>query len=148
MEPNHPIAYFTILEILTRVLAMPDISNIKPVFLTGPDALKFAYAKFLDWGKDIFDDESTHRGKFNKTSRKIALPDSPNHVAGKLGHTFDDIVAWNSTFNMTRKERTERLNGVVHWLTALQRTQRQRKQKYQEPCWDYLYEMDNNITIG
>jgi hypothetical protein len=147
MEPNHPIAYFTMLEILTRILAMPDLSKIKPVFLTGPDALKTAYAKHFNWQKDIHDKEGPHHGKFNKKARKIVLADTINYVVGRLNHTIGDIVAWNSTLNMSRAERTERLNGFEHWQKAIRHTKSERE-KYKGPCWDYLYKMDNNIPIG
>jgi hypothetical protein len=143
MEPNHPIAYFTILEILTRVLAMPSLADIKPVFLTGPDALKHAYGHFLSWKTDIFETEGPHHGRFNKTARKIDRQNSDDSVRGHLGDTFHDIVAWNSKLNMTRMRRTEILNGVVHWPSKLLQTKSDREQFTDVPCWDYLYKMDN-----
>jgi hypothetical protein len=152
MEPNHPIAYFTILEILTRVLAMPNMVQIKPVFLTGPEALNSAYVYFLNGKKDVelreFPLFGNIRGRFGKTARKIRFWDTASHVVGSLGGTFGDIVAWNSTLNMTRAERTERLNGVIHWTKALYYKKKELRLHYGAPCWDYLYKLDNNITIG
>jgi hypothetical protein len=147
MEPNHPIAYFTMLEILTRVLKMPNLSHIDPVFLTGSEALKQAYGEFLNWQKDIMNRKGRFIGTFNKTARKIPAKYTTNFVKGGLGATFGDIVAWNSTLNMSRAERTERLNGVEHWSKMVYHKEKELKKYHQGTCWDYLYMMDNNINI-
>jgi len=134
MEAEHPIAYFTMLEILKRVLALEDISVIKPVFLTGPDALKFGYGKVL-WGEGkegqtIFD-VGVHDGKFNKRVRKL----------GK-GYTSDymtQLVAWDATENITRKERAARQQNSTHWTKMIRE---KREEVVGGPCWDRLYEAD------
>ncbi|OEU07109.1 hypothetical protein FRACYDRAFT_198187, partial [Fragilariopsis cylindrus CCMP1102] len=43
MEPNHPILYHTMLIILEQLLKLKNVSRVKLVFLTGPDALKQGY---------------------------------------------------------------------------------------------------------
>ena len=47
MEPKHPITYFSMFEILKRILAVETIEDFKPVFTTGPDPCKIGYAIFL-----------------------------------------------------------------------------------------------------
>jgi hypothetical protein len=47
MSKGHPIAYFTVLEILKRLHDLGDVSNVKLVQTTGPDALKAGYIAAL-----------------------------------------------------------------------------------------------------
>jgi hypothetical protein len=126
MEPKHPIAYFTMLEILTRVLALEDISIIKPVFLTGPDALKHGYGKALNWGNttdDIFS-SGVHVGKFSKLARKISF------------HKGDNVLSdW--AVGVDKKKFLIELN-TTHWRTMIQ----ERAEIPTGPCWDQLYKTD------
>ena len=45
MEPRHPIAYYTMLQIHQRVLDLENVWLPKVVFVTGPDALKHGFAQ-------------------------------------------------------------------------------------------------------
>ena len=45
MAAKHPIAYYTMQEIMRRLWDQADVSNVKVVFTTGPDLLKAGYAK-------------------------------------------------------------------------------------------------------
>mmetsp|Transcript_26539 Transcript_26539/g.31309 ORF Transcript_26539/g.31309 Transcript_26539/m.31309 type:complete len:366 (+) Transcript_26539:60-1157(+) len=139
LEPNHPIAYFTILEIFKRLLALSDVSTVKLVFLTGPEALKRGYAEFMHGLEDyatIFDG-GTHTGMFGKVVRKL-----------KTQKHFDistDIVPFprNSTTpeQIHVKERIEREMNTVHW-TKIPRIGIPKGR-----CIDHLYMNDNNLTV-
>jgi hypothetical protein len=50
IEPNHPIMYFTLIEIFKSLLDMDDISQPRLVFTTGPDALLRGYKKAISTG--------------------------------------------------------------------------------------------------
>ena len=43
MTPGNPVGYYTIQEILSRILDLQDISKLKLVFLSGPELLKMGY---------------------------------------------------------------------------------------------------------
>jgi hypothetical protein len=135
MIPQHPIAFFTILEILNRIAALENVSRMKPVFVTGPDALRTGYGNFLSWQEGIFNEETTFTGKFGKKTRKICK-DVREYVIGSLGSSFADIVQWNETnvetgevtaINITRRERTERESGVLHWVKAYKKSNKENK---------------------
>jgi mannosyltransferase OCH1-like enzyme len=139
MEPNHPIAYFTMFEILNRVLALQDISSIKPVFLTGPDALKHGYGRALDWTKttdDIYA-SGVHVGKFSKLVRKISFEGGEKESDYVAGYT-QDLVAWNGVQNITRQERVDKQLNSIHWSKMI----KVKAGIPRGPCWDQLYETD------
>jgi hypothetical protein len=126
MEPKHPIAYFTMLEILTRVLALNDISSIKPVFLTGPEALKHGYMRALDLGNrtdDIFS-SGVHIGKFSKLTQKISFEKGDNLVSDWFVH-------------VDKTKSFEQLN-TTHWRELI----KDRAKVPTGPCWDHLYNSD------
>jgi hypothetical protein len=127
MEPNHPIAYFTMLEILTRVLALEDISDIHPVSLTGPEALRAGYRRALDLGDktdDIFA-SGVHKCKFSKLVRKISF----------RGKGDDLIFDW--ALSVDKKKNLKELN-TDHWLKKI----KQRAGIPRVSCWDHLYQTD------
>ena len=43
MTAGNPVGYFTVQEILSRILNLQDISTLRLVFLTGPELLKMGY---------------------------------------------------------------------------------------------------------
>jgi hypothetical protein len=147
MESYHPIAYYCMNEILHRVLYLDDISKPKVVFVTGPDALKHAYGRFLNWQpKDKIFGGGTFTGKLFKQVQKIEKRQSGKYVIGSLGGTFNDIVWSNATMKVTTRDKVEKENGVVHWLKDV----RQRSRKVRGgSCMDYLYSLEdrNEDTI-
>jgi hypothetical protein len=138
MEPKHPIAYFTMLEILTRVLALEDISSIKPVFLTGPAALRSGYEKAFNRtlvkGEDDIFSLGVHDGKFSKQVRKLK-GDKTDHVS----HYMSEKVAWGATHKTTRKERSMRQLNITHWKIMIEK---KKAEVAGGPCWDHLYKAD------
>ena len=125
MAPNHPIAYFSMYEILKRILAQNEIERIKPVFTTGPDATKDGYVMFLagngESGSGLFDRKLHLAGnRFNHSRVTKSEKGGGQYLLGALGGTFGDIVEWSNTEtgeieNVTRKEMCERQSGVIHW---------------------------------
>jgi mannosyltransferase OCH1-like enzyme len=47
MAPKHPIAYFSMMELMKRLWELNDVSNVKVVFTTGPEVLKVGYWQTL-----------------------------------------------------------------------------------------------------
>jgi hypothetical protein len=133
MEAKSPIAYFTMLEILTRVLALSDISSIKPVFLTGPDALKHGYGRALNWQNGNFDlfEAGVHEGKFCKV-RKLKGPLYESSY-------MSESVAWGDGTYISRKERMNRHANSTHWTQMIRET---KAEVSKGTCWDHLYEAD------
>jgi hypothetical protein len=74
MEPKHPVAYFTMLNIFKGLMALKDVSMVKLVFLTGPDALKFGYWRALDPKYETCKKTFTvgyHTGRYGKRIQKL-----------------------------------------------------------------------------
>ena len=167
MEPRHPIAYFTMLEILTRVLALKDISKIQPVFLTGPDALKAGYTRAMmtlakkeeeaedgetDAKKEKSEDilaHGVHVGMWDKPVRKIVL-NTKGRPQSDYIRTFAEeqhavIEFWNEQTqrieNISRRERVNRLTHSEHWK---KRIEKERENVPHESCWEHLYKIDNH----
>uniref|UniRef100_A0A7S4N1V1 Uncharacterized protein n=1 Tax=Odontella aurita TaxID=265563 RepID=A0A7S4N1V1_9STRA len=137
MEPNHPIAFFTALEIFTRLLKLEDVSEVKLVFLTGPDAFKTGYSKVV-LDKNLFE-PGVHQAKYNKIVRKLPL--------AKYAGGFDrELVPFprnsSSPRNVTKKERALAEMKAVHWKKAV----RERVGIPKSSCWDQLYMAENNAT--
>lgn len=134
MKPRHPIAYFTMLEILTRVSAMEDVSHIKPVFTTGPDALKHGYGKALNWGNtgDAVDPDiystGVHRDKFGNYLYKVDQKEMK-----KKQYTRP------AEFN--HGEVMERALNASHWVKDI----RKRAGIPTGSCWDQLHLADEKI---
>lgn len=108
MEPGHPIAYLNMYEIFGRVLSIQDMDAIRVVMTTGPDTLRHAYGKFLNWQpskEEIFSTVSgsrIFRGKFNKTVRKV------ENSAGSY-------VLGGGAFTAEKRKKFEQDTKSVHW---------------------------------
>ena len=143
MEPNHPVAYYTMFEIFKRLQDLTNIEKPKVVFVTGPDALKHGYGAALGWkGGDNIWDFGTHPCKFGKTVTKI-----PQGVKGEMyvdRLDLGSIVAWNATENVTMKERIERQHGVVHWTKQAYK----KKVEFHGTCLDFLYTLDHGLNLS
>lgn len=120
MTPKHPIAIFTLQEISRRLLRVKNIARPRVVQITGPQTLKIAYRKFhllLQENATIFGKSS-----YYTQVQKVDRAESDQYARGKLGYTFDEIVdhfvdeSSNITYtNITKREKTELLSGVIHW---------------------------------
>jgi len=137
LEPRHPIAYNTILEILKNVWNLEDIANPKVVFVTGPQALKIGFQKFAHKsGDEIFHhgNDMYLTGFSNKTVKKLG---NQLFIDSKPG--WDDIVPHphDMKLNVTRKERFQIESGAGHWIT--ERNKNKNRRKMARSCKQYLY---------
>ncbi|CAB9517527.1 glycosyltransferase [Seminavis robusta] len=137
MIPTHPIAYFTLYEIMARLRALDNLATVKVVFVTGPDALKHGYGQALSWGfvpngpkVDIFQ-AGTHVGYHNKTATKVARSDVYTIPGG-----MNELVPHNGTM-ISKKERLHLQSGIIHWAYM------DRSNVYQGSCIQYLYDLDH-----
>ena len=132
MQPGHPAGYYTMLEILGRLLKMDNIANPKLVFSTGPDALKHGYARAFFWDRDRIFEDGLFPGQFNTTARKIGNKQSRGYIITNM----DDVVDGT---NMTVREKIKVDTGTIHW------SQEQAELKHKVPnmhCSDYLYMLE------
>ena len=141
MEPRHPIAYFAMLEILNRLVSLDNLGRPDVVFVTGPDAVKHAYGRFLNWQEGIFG-RGTYRGMHSKVVRKIGLGEKRTdaYIRRRFGGTGQEMVAWNATVSVTRQERAELESGVIHWTKVIGRTLKSKD--HPNECMDYLYALE------
>jgi hypothetical protein len=142
MTPNHPIAFYTILEILTRVTDLPDVTKIKPVFLTGPDALKYGYRAVLWQGGHPQDNmiygNSVHVASPDIQAHKISNKRiSPDYV---VSINRNEIVPLNTTHDITKEERIKLDINSVHWTKAVCTPDNHNAAAVKhESCWKNLY---------
>lgn len=133
MSPKHPVAYFTMFEIFRRLEELKDITFPKVVFVTGPDALKFGYGRTLNWKDNTIFDQGTYSCRKelggNRTVTKFSASERWVKVID-----MEEVVAWNSTLNVTRREKNELLHGVKHWTQN-----RNERNVTSSACIDYLY---------
>jgi hypothetical protein len=146
-EPYHPIMNMTVHQIIKNVLSMDNIRNPRTVFVTGPDALKKGYQKFLSspissnetlQTGDVMQSGTVKSGLYNKQ----VLKTSGNHIITSK-HEYDHIFPFNSTMNETRAERIARESGIQHWTVT--RFQARKKMKQKVPrcsCKQYLERVD------
>jgi len=134
MSPKHPIAYFTMFEIFRRLEELKDITSPKVVFVTGPDALKHGYGRALSWKDDTIFDRGTYSCRKELGGNRTVTKFSPANDQWVKVINMEEVVAWNSTLNVTRREKNELLHGVKHWAKV-----RKEKNVTSSACIDYLY---------
>lgn len=122
LEPRHPIMYDSMLTIIHNIFNIFNLRRPHVVKVTGPKAVKEGYTMFLPhlWlnGSDaVLQNDKIIIGKFGKAVLKLW-----NGHYGKVKNTYvtmkkgyNDIVPYNETLNVTRKERIEMQSGVLHW---------------------------------
>lgn len=120
MEPGHVWAYMSVMEILQNVYNMENVALPKPVFETGPGAVHEAFIKFM-WGDKSWkaNDEmgGIYTGLDSKRVHKIGKNLTEQYI--RNAPNYDDIVRFNETWNVTRRERIEILTGVTHWTKSM-----------------------------
>eukprot|EP00584_Thalassiosira_punctigera_P011802 CAMPEP_0172548362 /NCGR_PEP_ID=MMETSP1067-20121228/17669_1 /TAXON_ID=265564 ORGANISM="Thalassiosira punctigera, Strain Tpunct2005C2" /NCGR_SAMPLE_ID=MMETSP1067 /ASSEMBLY_ACC=CAM_ASM_000444 /LENGTH=417 /DNA_ID=CAMNT_0013335569 /DNA_START=160 /DNA_END=1413 /DNA_ORIENTATION=- len=142
MEPNHPVAYYTLHEIFDRLSKLEFIERPNVVFVTGPDAVKFGYGRAtLGWtirdSPDVFA-PGIHQCRWGKTVTKL--------YSGKYINQLDmeEMVMWNntSTEKMTRKAKINKHHGMMHWMDE----KNSKKVEFDGSCIDYLYSLKHGLT--
>jgi hypothetical protein len=126
VEPRHPIMNGTMHHIIRNLLDMESLWRPKVVFTTGPQAVRDGYYDFL---KGHCCNGTTTAAAMLKNDvvltgmlQKKVLKTSPkNIITSKYG--YKDIVALNSTVNVTRKERITIQSGVEYWVTKRSESQ-------------------------
>jgi hypothetical protein len=156
MEPRHPLAQLTVWYALERVYQHEDISNPQPLYVTGPQVMFLAYARFAHGQSDFLED-GYHIGMHGKVVRKIKADESLVASAGvheylkQYPHPFDPVR------NVTGRQRVEILTGVQHW-----RGKRKKGGGFQKraepsvnlntsvpfvgPCQDYIKKLQNDSS--
>ena len=103
--------------IILNVMNIDNLRKPRVVFVTGPHAIKIAYAYFLaptccngTMKEKIFENDIAVEGILEKE----VLKTSPNGWI-ILKHQYSDIVPYNATLNVTRQERVAMDSGILHW---------------------------------
>jgi len=120
-EPRHPIMHGSMHHIIQNLLNMQSLWSPKVVFITGPNAVKDGYYDFLAshccngtvTQDEMLKNDVVMTGMLQKQVMKIS---PKKFITSKYG--YNDLVAWNSTLNMTREERIQWESGVIPWAKA------------------------------
>jgi Mannosyltransferase OCH1 and related enzymes len=122
LEPRHPIMYDSMLTIIHNIFQLTNLRRPPVVKVTGPNAVKEGYTMFFPhlWlsGADaVLQNNNIIIGKFGKAVFKLWNGDyrRSEHIYVSLKKGYNDIVPFNETLNVTRKERIEMQSGVLHW---------------------------------
>jgi hypothetical protein len=140
-EPRHPMMYMAMNQIISNVLNMKHIFKPKVVFVTGPMAVKNAYALFhyeeaLEDKMRIFEG-GVHTGMHGKKTKKIGKAALP-FITSK--YNYAEIVPFNATLNITRGERIVMESDVMHWTKKVFKSSKVAASKIS--CKDYLKKLD------
>ncbi|CAB9517712.1 glycosyltransferase [Seminavis robusta] len=140
MAPGHPIGYYNIHEVMSRILNLDDIAHLKLVFVTGPEAFKFGYGLALGWKKDLIFGKGTFKGDYNATAKKVG-----HFEKDKVGMqtNVDYIVQLPGGGNMTYKEKIKEDTGVRHWQKEMREIS---KRVPQMSCREYLYKLERETA--
>lgn len=139
MEPQHPIAVFTMETIMNNLMALKSLRKPKTVFVTGPQALYEGCEKYTG----VCNKKGIHTGKF--LGKKVHLE---KMVAGQWwGNPMNDDMVEYDGKNLTKKEVSLHLGGLLHWSKV---NYKNRVGK-DFSCREYLYRVDhpskeNDIT--
>ena len=161
VEPHHPILYHTMTRILHNLQHLPDISKVKLVFVTGPDALKHGYAAAISTGDTGPEPYSTifrpgwhrTRGEDSKLVRKMAgdrstiYQNSNDRVPLVRTTTNSSSTSRNTTettdqIMVTKQARIEYEMKTVHWQQHL----RQERGNVQQGSCQHHLELYENRT--
>ena len=154
MEPNHPIMYHTMLIILNNLLELKDVSQVKLVFVTGPEALKKGYTTVISTGDG---GEEPYKQIFNTGIHRLRKPYPNNTLVQKFkndGYGYQNkldkmLVPYRmptttnssnstntTTIMITKKERIKKETNTSHWKQIIYET---KNNVSSGMCIDHLY---------
>ena len=111
MEPRHPIAYYTMLQVHQRVLDMPDVHKPKVIQITGPDALKHGFRQAVLRQQCCSTKAEIFQAVGNKTVRKLhGHPEQSRQVIDTRGNHLE---IQGKGFKM--KETAYEQMNMIHW---------------------------------
>jgi len=142
MEPQHPIAVFTMETILKNLMAMESLRKPKTVFVTGPQALFEGCTKYT--GAGGCNQAGIHTGQF--LGKKVHLENMIATGQGWGNPMNGEMVEYKGR-NLTKKEVSLHLGGLRHW----EKVKFKNKVGKDFSCREYLYRVDhpskeNDIT--
>lgn len=138
MEPQHPIAVFTVQTILKNLLDMPSLRRPKVVWTTGPVAFHEGYKNYLILTEkaSFTMNPGLYTGFMNKQIRKEPKWNWLNPHCG-------EFVMYEG-FNMTKKARAGVISGMFHWQKVV--VSNQKGEDFS--CREYLYLLDHNLITA
>jgi hypothetical protein len=143
MSPHHLIGQLTMEEIQRRLLRMRNIAKPRVVAITGPQALKSGYNRFMVLKNrnqlPVGDDKG---GSNMNTMRITKVPAEDRHLYAS-SKRMDDVIDFDGK-NLTVREKIETLSGIVHWPDEV--NQNRSGIPYEGvSCVDYLAQIRNNV---
>ena len=143
IEPNHPIMYHTMLIIIEQLVHLADVSQVRLVFVTGPDSLKKGYTTVISTGDG---GKEPYKQIFNTGIHRLRPP-YPNKMVHKLDDSYtktpDSISSRDTATKTTRKERVNKDMNTTHWKVHLAEN---RKNVQSGRCIDHLYKNSQDKT--
>ena len=137
IEPEHPIMYYTMMQVLSRLAQLRQMESPPIMWVTGPRALNWGYLRFLD---DPFAEGGGIglRGLHNKTVDRVSPRGSAVYVRKELdGRMLEKVEG--SGFDKRRDLIHAQMN-ISHWTD---RIGSQRQDGATGSCLAHLYRMDS-----
>ena len=136
IAPEHPIMYYTMMQVLSRLAQLRQMEAPHILFVTGPRALSWGYLRFMD---DPFAqwDGIGLRGLHNKTVDRVSPEGSAVYVRRQLGGGMQDSVE-GSDFDNKRHQIHAQMN-ISHWSDKMGS---HRKDGVKGACLAHLYGLD------
>ena len=160
MEPDHPVAYYTMIRIQNNLLELEDVMNPKTVYTTGPDPMLRGFMDFM-YGNEfrknyppppdppIAGDPLWRelRGMHGKVWRKYRW-DKTKRTFAYLSEWYRERVEYNGRI-ITRKALAEEQNGTPHWQAKVIQTSRETDKSEHRSCVEQLRlaDSDPNFTV-
>ena len=159
MTSKHPIAYYTLLEIIRKVSKLQNVAKVRLVYTTGPDALKKGYSMVIDNEeyKTIYNVGTHYSNLLVNGNGPIQKYPKKGYVALPLNGQMDTLVPYprpkppditknnnnnnsntntNTNTNVTMITKMERLRkemNTTHWLNVV-RGQKNNKDLPTDSC--------------
>jgi len=141
LEPKHPLAYFAMLAILTRVYKETNIAKPAVVFTTGPASFYDGFKRFIHFTPDVNMEINEVRdfvGIDLKVFRKIEkLNVTDGYVVGCY-KCAEEVTLHGENRIVSRRKRIEIEGGVTHWPDAMKEEVKSGKFQLNGTCVDLL----------
>lgn len=150
IEPNHPILFHTMMRIFQNLSKLKDVSKVKLVFLTGPDALKHGYSMAIstgDGGEEPYQQVLTPG--VHKT--RPTIYSSEQKIVRKLvmkNYLYTNIFDLVPLHRNDTTTTTERNDGDESEVVMVKQRERINKEMKTQHWSDQIFRNRKNATHG
>jgi mannosyltransferase OCH1-like enzyme len=139
MSPGHYIGILTMDEIQRRLLRMRNIAKPRVVSITGPQALKAGYNRFM-----VLKNRNELPNNIPPEIQVTKIPAELTLSYASGSKHMDDIVEFEG-HNITVREKIENISGVIHWPDQVN-SNRSGIPYEGVSCFDYLAMLKNTTS--